>query len=30
MKIVTEVSVPPGRGAKLKSDLLLVGTPVVP
>ena len=30
MKVVTEVAVPPGRGAKLKTDLLLVGTPVVP
>lgn len=30
LKIVTEVAVPPGRGAKLKTDLLLVGTPVVP
>ena len=30
LKVVTEVAVPPGRGAKLKTDLLLVGTPVVP
>ncbi|MCU0230959.1 MAG: hypothetical protein MUC67_06220 [Acidobacteria bacterium] len=30
MKVVTEVSVPPGRGAKLKTDLLLIGTPRVP
>jgi hypothetical protein len=30
MKVVTELAVPPGRGAKLKTDLLLVGTPVVP
>lgn len=29
MKVVTEVSVPPGRGAKLKTDLLLIGTPRV-
>jgi hypothetical protein len=30
MKVVTQVSVPPGRGAKLKTDLLLIGTPRVP
>ena len=30
LKVVTEVAVPPGRGAKLKTDLVLVGTPVVP
>lgn len=30
LKVVTEVAVPPGRGAKLKTDLVLIGTPVVP
>jgi hypothetical protein len=30
MKVVTAVAVPPGKGAKLKTDLLLTGTPYVP